>query len=69
MKYAILASSATSALDDATKSLIQSGFDSLKATGTEVIGMAVVAAVGVVVLAAGVNFALKWIRGILNKAG
>lgn len=69
MNHAILATAATSALDDATKTLVQNGFDSLKATGVEVIGMAVVAAMGVVVLAAGVNFAIKWVKGILNKAG
>lgn len=66
--YAILASNATSALDDATLNIIQNAFDSLKSTGIQIFGIALVAAVGIAVVVAGGTFALKWIKGILNKA-
>lgn len=59
---------ATSALSDATKAVIQSGFETMTATVTDVIGIAVVASVGVICLTAGVNFALKKIRGVMSKA-
>lgn len=65
----LAASSATSALDTATKSTIQSGFDTMIATVTDVVGIAVVASVAVICLTAGVNYALKKIKGVLNKAG
>lgn len=62
------ASTATSALSDATKSIIQGGFDTMSATVTDVVGIAVVASVAVICLTAGVNYALKKIRGIMSKA-
>lgn len=57
-----------SVLDEAMKALVQNGFDSLQATGTEIIGMGVVAAVGIGVLSSAVNFAIKWVVGTLRKA-
>ena len=59
---------ASKGLDAATKAIIQSGFDSMTATVTEVVGIAVVAAVAIITLTVGVNFALKKIRGVMNKA-
>lgn len=69
MFNALLSSqAASSVLDTTLKGVIQSGFDSMTATVTDVVGIAVVAAVSVVCLTAGVNFALKKIRGVISKA-
>lgn len=65
----ILAATSASAIDEATKGVIQSGFDTMTATVTDVVGIAVAASVGVICLTAGVNYALKKIKGVLNKAG
>lgn len=59
---------ATSALSESMKATIQTGFDTMSATVTDVVGIAVVACVGVICLTAGVNYALKKIRGVLSKA-
>lgn len=59
---------ASSVLDTTLKGIIQNGFDTMTATVTDVVGIAVVAAVSVVCLTAGVNFALKKIRGVISKA-
>lgn len=60
--------SATSALDEATKVVIQNGFDTMTLTVKDVVAISVVAAVAVIALTAGVNYALKKIRGIMSKA-
>lgn len=59
---------ATSALSESMKATIQTGFDTMSATVTDVVGIAVVACVGVICLTAGANYALKKIRGVLSKA-
>lgn len=59
---------ATSVLDEGTKAVIQSGFDTMTATVTDVVGIAVVASVAVICLTAGVSYALRKIRGVLNSA-
>lgn len=66
----ILAASVTAAsvLDESTKAVIQSGFDTMTATVTDVVGIAVVASVAVICLTAGVSYALRKIRGVLNSA-
>jgi len=63
-----LLSAGTSALDATTQSVIQDGFNTMTATVTDVVAIAVVASVGVICLTAGVNYALKKIRGVLSKA-
>lgn len=63
-----LAEGATSALDTATKAAIEGGFGTLQATVTDVIGVAVPVAVGVIALTAGVHYALKKVRGVLSYA-
>lgn len=64
----VLASTATSALDEATKAVIQNGLGTMQATITDVIGITVVTAVAVIALTSGVNYALRKIRGIMSKA-
>lgn len=59
---------ATSALDTATKAVIQNGFNTMQATVVDVIGIAVVTSVAVICLVAGVNFALKKIKAVISKA-
>lgn len=58
----------TSALTETMKSTLQSGFSTMQATVTDVIGIAIVASVAVICLTAGVNYALKKIRGVMSKA-
>lgn len=60
--------SATGALTDAMLTTVQGGFDTLVATVGQVIPIAVTASVSVIALTAGVNYALKKIRGVLSKA-
>lgn len=64
----MLAASASGALTESMLNAIQGGFDTMTSTVTQVIGIAVVASVGVICLTAGVNYALKKIRGIMSKA-
>lgn len=69
--FGILASgsgAATGALTEAMLSTVQGGFDTLVATVGQVIPIAVTASVSVIALTAGVNYALKKIRGVLSKA-
>lgn len=65
---AIVVAAGTSAITEAMKATIQSGFDTMTATVTDVVGISVVAAVAVICLTAGVNYALKKIRGVMSKA-
>lgn len=66
--FMIAAENATGAIDAATKTIIQGGFDSIKGTAIEVVGMAVIAAVAVIGVSAGAKYALKQIKGVLGKA-
>lgn len=69
--FGILASStpaASGALTDAMMTAVQGGFDTLVATVGQIIPIAVTASVSVIALTAGVNYALKKIRGVLSKA-
>lgn len=70
MKCAVLAAEANvaGALDSITMSAIQSGFDTLKATVSQVVPITVVAAVGIIAITAGANFALKKLKGVMSKA-
>ena len=66
----ILASavSGTSVLTGEVLTQIQQGFADMTATVTDVAGIAVVAAVGVIGLTVGINYALKKIKGVMSKA-
>ncbi len=64
----MLLAEASGALDSATLTAIQNGFDSLKATGLQIVPLAVAATVGVMVVAKGADFALKKIKSVLSKA-
>ena len=70
MKCAVLAAEANvaGALDDATLNAIKSGFDSLKATVSQVVPIVVVASVSIIAITAGANFALKKLKGVMSKA-
>lgn len=59
---------ASGAITESMMTAIQGGFDTLTATVTQVMPLVVTASVSVIALTAGVNFALKKIRGILSKA-
>lgn len=65
----ILASeAATGVLSEAMTKAITSGFTDLTATVTQVLLISVPAAVSVIALTAGVNYALKKVRGVLHMA-
>lgn len=70
MKCAVLAAEANvaGALDEATLNAIKSGFDSLKATVSQVVPIVVVASVSIIAITAGANFALKKLKGVMSKA-
>lgn len=70
MKCAVLAVEANvaGALDEATINAIKSGFDTLKATVSQVVPITVVAAVSIIAITAGANFALKKLKGVMSKA-
>lgn len=59
---------APSVLDEAMKTTLSNGFASLQATVTDVVGIAVPVAVGIIALTAGVHYALKKVRGVLSYA-
>lgn len=66
---AVLASAApSSALNETMKAAITAGFNTLQATVTDVVGIAVPVAVGIIALTAGVHYALKKVRGVLSYA-
>lgn len=66
----ILASAVTgtSVLTGEVLTQIQQGFADMTATVTDVAAIAVVAAVGVIGLTVGINYALKKIKGVMSKA-
>lgn len=70
MKCAVLAAEANvaGALDEATMNAIKSGFDTLKSTVSQVVPITVVAAVSIIAITAGANFALKKLKGVMSKA-
>lgn len=68
MNTTVVAAAATSALSESMKATIQGGFDTMTATVTDVVGIAVISCVGVICLTAGINYALKKIKGVLSKA-
>lgn len=59
---------ATGVLDSTTLGLITQGFADMKATVTQVLGVAIPAIVGIITLSAGVNYALGKVRGVLGWA-
>ena len=67
MKCAVLAAEANvaGALDEATMNAIKSGFDTLI---SQVVPITVVAAVSIIAITAGANFALKKLKGVMSKA-
>lgn len=64
----MLLAEATGALDATTLSKIQEGADTMVATVGQVVPIVVIASVSVIALTAGINYALKKIRGVLSKA-
>lgn len=60
--------SGTSVLTESLKTAITTGINNLQATVTDVIGITIAASVAVIALTAGVNYALKKIRGVIAKA-
>lgn len=67
MPLSLLAAGA-SALDEATVKLVTDAVDSMSATGIQVIGIFVAGSIGVIVLSAGVKYALKKVKGVLSSA-
>lgn len=61
-------SSGTNLLTGELMTTLESGVTDLKATGAAVISVVVVAAIGLLGLSKGSDFALKKIKGVLNKA-
>lgn len=70
MKCAVLAAetNVAGALDEATINAIKGGFDTLKSTVSQVVPITVVAAVSIIAITAGANFALKKLKGVMSKA-
>lgn len=62
------AAAGSSVLTESLKTAIQTGIANLQATVTDVIGITIAASVAVIALTAGVNYALKKIRGVIAKA-
>lgn len=63
-----LVASASGVLTEGLLASVQSGFDSVVATVGQVIPIAVTASVSVIALTAGVDYALKKVKGVLKKA-
>lgn len=70
MKHMILLGSTTapSVLDETMKAAIKSGFEALSATVSDVLVLAVPVAVSVIALTAGINYALKKVKGVISMA-
>lgn len=64
----MLLAEASGALDSTTLTAIQNGFDSLQATGLQIVPIAVGATIAVMVASQGADFAIKKIRTLLHKA-
>lgn len=64
----IVAEGVVGALDATTLQSITDGFATLTATVSQVIPLAVAAAVSIIALTGGVNYALKKVRGVIHQA-
>nr|DAK82949.1 MAG TPA: hypothetical protein [Inoviridae sp.] len=70
MNYVVLAEAGavSGALDTTTMTVIQNGMNQLVSTVQQIVPIAVVASVSVIAITAGVNFALKKVKGVMSKA-
>ena len=70
MNYVVLAEAGvvSGALDTTTMTAIQNGMNQLVSTVQQIVPFAVVASVSVIAITAGVNFALKKVKGVMSKA-
>lgn len=70
MNYVVLAEAGavSGSLDTTTMTAIQNGMNQLVSTVQQIVPIAVVAAVSVIAITAGVNFALKKVKGVMSKA-
>ena len=70
MNYVVLAEAGavSGALDTTTMTAIQNGMNQLVSTVQQIVPIAVVASVSVIAITAGVNFALKKVKGVISKA-
>lgn len=70
MNYVVLAEAGavSGALDTTTMTVIQNGMNQLVSTVQQIVPIAVVASVSVIAITAGVNFALKKVKGVISKA-
>lgn len=58
----------SSVLTETVKNAISSGISDMSATASDVILLVIPTTIGVIALTAGVNFALRKIRGVISKA-
>lgn len=72
MKFALLsgaeAAAGASVLTDGVKKAIENGLANLNATASDVILLVIPVTIGVIALSAGINYAIKKIKGVLSKA-
>lgn len=68
MKYALLSYVGKSVLTDDVKTAVSNGMADLSATVSDVVLLAVPVTVGVIALTAGVNFALRKVKGVIASA-
>lgn len=70
MKFGLLdpAYSGVSVLTDAVKKSVEHGLADLNATASDVILLVIPVTIGVIALSAGINYAIKKIKGVLSKA-
>lgn len=70
MNYVVLAEAGavSGSLDTTTMTAIQNGMNQLVSTVQQIVPIAVVASVSVIAITAGVNFALKKVKGVMSKA-
>ena len=70
MNYVVLAEAGavSGALDTTTMTAFQNGMNQLVSTVQQIVPIAVVASVSVIAITAGVNFALKKVKGVMSKA-
>lgn len=62
------AASASGVLTEAMVQVIQGGLDSVVATVGQVIPLVVALSISLIALTAGINYALKKVRGVVSKA-
>lgn len=68
MNLSNVLASGTSVLDQATKTAITGGLADLGATVTDVVAITIPVAISVIALTAGVKYALKKVKGVINQA-